>query len=208
MGHGGHSTKVRCQLAAGHELRACEPTWFQVTISLIRTEIGVLSIANIWIRELVRQIFLEAHGSRLELFRGVGRHFLNHGEDELAIAVVQAGGIATDLAEEADLVIRQLRQSLGAVAVIGIGKELRKRKLHGSGDLGKRVERRNCVTVFDARKVAAEKAGALFDVALRHAFLKAVVADGLADIHCREHFRMGHGNQSGNFWQGEICAIR
>ncbi|HTT24073.1 MAG TPA: hypothetical protein VMG82_34430, partial [Candidatus Sulfotelmatobacter sp.] len=46
----------------------------------------------------------------------------------------------------------------------------------------------------------------LFDVALRHSFLEPVVSDRLADIHGREHFRMGHGNQSGNFWQGEICA--
>src|ERR1700751_276244 len=64
------------------------------------------------------------------------------------------------------------------------------------------------MAVFHARQVAAQQASSLFDVALRHPFLKPVVADGLADIHGREHFRMGHSNQSGNFWQGEICAIR
>src|SRR6516225_7775283 len=61
---------------------------------------------------------------------------------------------------------------------------------------------------FHTRQVAAEEAGALFYVALRHPFLEPVVSDRLADIHGREHYRMAHGNQSGNFWQGEICAIR
>jgi hypothetical protein len=64
------------------------------------------------------------------------------------------------------------------------------------------------MAVFDAREVAAKKTGAFFDIALGHALLKPEVADGLADIHGREHFRMGHSNQSGNFWQGEICAMR
>src|SRR6202140_5353923 len=62
------------------------------------------------------------------------------------------------------------------------------------------------MSVFDARQVAAEKAGSLFDVALRHAFLEPVVADGLADIHGREHDRMGHSNQISIFWQvGNSC---
>ena len=62
--------------------------------------------------------------------------------------------------------------------------------------------------VFDARQIATEQTGTLFDVALGHAFLQSVVANGLTDIHGREHFRMGNGNQIGNFWQGEICAMR
>jgi hypothetical protein len=58
------------------------------------------------------------------LFR-VRRHLLDHGEHEFAVAVVQAGGVAADLAEEADFVVGELRQSLGTVAVAGLGEELR-----------------------------------------------------------------------------------
>ena len=64
------------------------------------------------------------------------------------------------------------------------------------------------MSVFDTREVAAQQSRALLDVALGHTFLKPVVADGLADIHGREHFRMGHSNQSGNFWQvGNWCYL-
>jgi hypothetical protein len=39
------------------------------------------------------------------------------------------------------------------------------------------------VAIFHAREIAAQKSGAFFDVALGHAFLKAVVSDGFADVH-------------------------
>src|SRR6202140_5318267 len=39
------------------------------------------------------------------------------------------------------------------------------------------------MTVLDPREVTAQQAGALFNITLRHASLKAEVADGLADIH-------------------------
>jgi hypothetical protein len=61
--------------------------------------------------------------------------------------------------------------------------------------------------VLYARKVAAQQAGALFDVSLRHPFLQPVVSDGLADVDLGEHFRMRHSNQIGIFWQVEIRAI-
>src|ERR1019366_4027988 len=105
-----------------------------------------------------------------------------------------------------DFIIGKLRQTLGAVAMAGFGEELRQRELHGTGNLRERVERRDGVAVFHARQVAAQKSGSLFDVALRHTFLQPVVADGLADIHCGEHFRMGHSNQISIFWQvGNSC---
>jgi hypothetical protein len=39
------------------------------------------------------------------------------------------------------------------------------------------------MSVFHTREVAAQQAGALFDVALGHTFLQAVVSDGLAYVH-------------------------
>src|ERR1700686_4535755 len=93
------------------------------------------------------------------LFSRIRRHFLDHGENQLAVAVVQTSGVAADLTEEAHFVIGKLRQSLGTVAVAGFGEKLRQRKFHGAGDLGESVERRDGVAVFDARQVAAQKAG-------------------------------------------------
>src|SRR6202034_781635 len=137
----------------------------------------------------------------------IRRHLLNHGQDQLAVAVIEVGGIAANLAQEADFVVGKLRQSLGAVGVARFGEELRERDLHGAGDFRKRVERRDGVAVLYARKVAAQQASALFDVSLRHAFLQPVVSDGLADVDGRKHCRMRHSNQIGIFWQGEISAM-
>jgi len=39
------------------------------------------------------------------------------------------------------------------------------------------------MSVLDAGKIAAQEPGALFNVALRHAFLQPVIPDGLTDIH-------------------------
>src|SRR5208337_334611 len=142
--------------------------------------------------------------SSLSRIRG---HLLDHRQDELAVAVVEVGGVAANLAEEADFVMGKLRQSLRAIAVAGLGEELRERELHGSGDFRKGIERWNGMAVFHARQVAAQQAGALFDVSLRHAFLQPVVADGLADVDLGEHCRMRHSNQIGIFWQVEFSAM-
>src|SRR5215467_6283355 len=101
----------------------------------------------------------------------LGRHFLDHGDDQLAVAVVEIRGVAADLGEEAEFVIRKLGKSFRSVVVAGLGEEVRERKLHGSRDFREGVEGRHGMAVFDPRQVTAEKAGALFDVALRHAFL-------------------------------------
>src|SRR5579863_4264284 len=126
-------------------------------------------------------------GSRLGMVRryprgmelpGVSGHLLHHGEHQLAVAVIQADGVAADLAEEADFVVGELRQAFATVGVSGFGEELRERQLHGSGDFRKRVERRDSVAVFHARKIATQQAGALLDIALGHSFLQPVVPDG------------------------------
>jgi hypothetical protein len=45
------------------------------------------------------------------------------------------------------------------------------------------VSSEGMVWPFSTGQVAAQQAGALFDVALGHAFLQPVVSDGLADVH-------------------------
>src|ERR1700685_4023928 len=131
----------------------------------------------------------------LQLLTGVRRHLLDHGEDQLAVAVIEVGGVAADLAEETDFVVGELRQSLRAGAGAGFGEEWRERDLHGPGNFRKRVERRDGVAVFYARQVAAQQTGALLNVSLGHAFLQPVVSDGLADVNGRKHFRMIHSNE-------------
>src|SRR5580704_16004740 len=63
------------------------------------------------------------------------------------------------------------------------------------------------MAVLDPGEIATQQSGAFFDVSLRHALLQPVVSDGLADVYLREHFRMRHSNQIGNFWQVEISAM-
>src|ERR1700740_2882747 len=63
------------------------------------------------------------------------------------------------------------------------------------------------MAVLYPRQVAAEQAGTLLDVSLRHTFLQPVVSNGLADVDLGEHGRMRRSNQSGNFWQVEISAM-
>src|SRR5438876_3707743 len=49
------------------------------------------------------------------LFRSlhrIRRHFLNHGQHQLAVTVVKTYGVAPNLAEEAEFIIRQLGKPL------------------------------------------------------------------------------------------------
>ena len=59
-----------------------------------------------------------------QLPAGTGRHFLDHGENELSIAVVQIGGVTANLAQEADFIIGKLGQSLGTVIVARLREKL------------------------------------------------------------------------------------
>ena len=54
-----------------------------------------------------------------------GRHLLDHGQDQLAIAVIQADRVTPDLAEKAHFIVGELRQSFVAVIVARLGEELR-----------------------------------------------------------------------------------
>src|SRR5437899_10354976 len=91
------------------------------------------------------------------LSSGSGGHLFHHGDHQLAVAIVQIAGIAADLAQKADFVIRKLRHILGmAVVVAGFGEELAQRHLHRTRDLRQSIERRDGVAVFHARKIAAQ----------------------------------------------------
>src|SRR5712691_3800411 len=162
--------------------------------------VGFFKIGNVFFRDHYPDLLMTVEmgttesaprrarsGDRGRSLLGIRRHFLHHGEDQLAVAVIEVGGVAADLAEEADFVVRELRQSLGAVAVAGFGKELRERNFHGSGNFGQGVERGDGVAVLYARQVAAQQAGTFFDVSLRHAFLQPVVPNGFADVDLGEH---------------------
>ena len=76
------------------------------------------------------------------------------------------------------------------------GKEISEGNFHGLGDLGQGLERWNGVAVFDARKIAAEQAGAALNVTLRKAALAAIGFDDFADVYLWFLFR--HGSSNGN----------
>src|SRR5690348_10400601 len=78
------------------------------------------------------------NGTRL--FR---RHFPDHSNHQLAVAIVQAGRIAADLSEETELVVGKLGEGLRSVAVSRLRKKMRQRKLHSAGNLRQRVQRRH-----------------------------------------------------------------
>src|ERR1700730_9868328 len=111
------------------------------------------------------------------------RHLLNHRQHQLAVAVVQADGVAANLAQEADFVVGELGKIFRAFGVSGFGEELRQSDFHGTGNFGQGIERGDGVSVFHSREVAAQQAGTFFDVALGHASLQTIVSDGLADVH-------------------------
>src|SRR3954465_15161558 len=86
------------------------------------------------------------------LFAGAGGHLLDHGEHQLAVAIVEVGRVAADLSQEANFVFRKLRDGLAA-AVFGSAfrKKASQGHFHRSGDFGKSIERGNSVTVLYPR---------------------------------------------------------
>ena len=91
---------------------------------------------------------------------------------------------------------------------VAFGKKLRQGQIHRAGNFGERVEGGDRVAIFDAREIAAQESGALFDITLGHASLEAVAANGLADVHSLQvnnpRKSWLHSNQCGTFWQVEI----
>ena len=70
------------------------------------------------------------------------------------------------------------------------------------------------MSVLYPGQVTAQQSSALFNIALRHAFLQSVVSDGLADVHKgRSNIEKSdgvglHSNQSSTVWQVEIGSAQ
>lgn len=131
---------------------------------------------------------------------GGGGELPHHREEEAAIAFAEVGGVALDLGEEVDFALVQ--GEAGHLANGLVGEELAEGKLQGTGDLLQGLEGRDGVAVFYARKIAAEQAGALFNIALRHTALKAELADGDADVDRR---RLQRGSRGGRQCCMHVC---
>ena len=91
------------------------------------------------------------------------------------------GGIFLDLSEKFDFVLAEV-EGRNLFDDLVFGEKLGKLEVEGAGYFLQGFERGHGVAVFDARKIAAEEAGALFDVALGHLLLQAEVADGGTDV--------------------------
>ena len=77
------------------------------------------------------------------------RKFLDHGQQEFAIAVVEVCRIAANLGEKAKLLVGEfLRVDLASKAIFG--KELSKGKVERLGYFGESIERGNGVAVLYA----------------------------------------------------------
>ena len=73
------------------------------------------------------------------LSSGRSGELLDHRQQQLTIAVVEVGGVAPDLREEAELVVgKLLRLELASQRIFG--EQLCERKLECSGDLGESVQ--------------------------------------------------------------------
>src|SRR5271165_148268 len=125
---------------------------------------------------------------------GAAGHLFHHRKHQLAIAVVQARRIAANLGEKAHLVLAEPRRGFVSV-LMNPSKKLRERHLHGPGDFRQRIERGDGMPVLNPRQITAQQTGTFFNVALGHAFLQTVVADGFADVHgsLRVLRGVGHG---------------
>ena len=94
--------------------------------------VGAEQVSGCWLGNAQESILQKENRARRRddhrrnvLTPGPGGHLLHHGDYQLAVAVVQVAGIASDLAQEAELVIRKLRHHLGVPVVIaGFGEEL------------------------------------------------------------------------------------
>ena len=121
------------------------------------------------------------------------RHLLGHVEQKPAVAFFNATQKPAETAQITRVfpratprdVIRAL--PLGKIGKLGrlftVVKELVERHFHGPRQLLERLDRRNGMTVLDARDVAAKQAGALFDVALRKFLCFTQQTNSFADYH-------------------------
>ena len=123
-------------------------------------------------------------GGRLPRRRG--GELLHHRQQQLAVALVQVHGVAANLGQKAHFLVGELPQ-VGLFALRLVGEELRDGQIERARNLRQRVQRRHRMAVLDARKIAAQQARFLFDVALGKPFLQPESADGGADLHHGKH---------------------
>src|SRR5664279_1127226 len=83
------------------------------------------------------------------LLSGAGRHLLDHGDYQLAIAVVQVGRVAANLRQETHFILRQFGYVLVAVVTGPSAEELRQRDFHRRRNFSQRIQRGNGVSVLD-----------------------------------------------------------
>src|SRR5437879_5716968 len=107
MGRGG---MVRKYLKSSYQLSALSSHSNRGKIEILFCSEGKQSFSEDYAR-----VWLIAHGDYLS--SRTRRHFLNHGQNQLAVALVEAHGVAPNLAQEADFIVAQLRQTLRSIAV-------------------------------------------------------------------------------------------
>src|ERR1019366_1734991 len=83
------------------------------------------------------------------LLAGAGRHLLDHGDYQLAIAVVQVGRVAANLRQETHFVLRQFGYVLVTVVTGPSAEELRQRDFHRRRNFSQRIQGGNGVSVLD-----------------------------------------------------------
>jgi hypothetical protein len=145
-------------------------------------------------RNLEFRAMRDANGLAVARGRDNGGHLTDHGQNEPLVVIGEAGGIFLDVGEETDLFFGKLAEHLASLAVLRCvcaGEKIRQANFHGLGDLRERLKRRDGVAVLDARKIAAEKTSAAFDITLRQASIAPVGPDDLANVYLR--FLFGHG---------------
>lgn len=105
------------------------------------------------------------------------RHLLRHVQEQFPVSFVNATQQAPKATEDSPVFprasprtlvrprpLQKIWQRRGLLAVV---EKVVHRNFHGSGQLFKRFNGRDRVTVLDARNIAAEQTSALFDVPLR-----------------------------------------
>jgi hypothetical protein len=133
---------------------------------------------------------VETVGASLELAAG---HFLSHVKQEPPIVIFNATEEPAKLAQKTGFFSCAAPNDIvGAFALRKIGKhgrfftvieELVERDFQGASQFLECFNGRNGMAIFDARDIAAEQSGALFDVPLGKLFVLAQNAKSVADNH-------------------------
>jgi hypothetical protein len=124
---------------------------------------------------------------------GATGHFLGHVEQEPPVGFIDPAEQATKTTQVASLfssaapsdIVRALPlRKIGQLRwLFAVVEELVEGNFHGACQLFESLDRRNSMAIFDARDIAAEKAGAFLDIALREFFCFTKQAKPVTDYH-------------------------